>query len=266
VRSVTRAALVAVLLLAGACSSEHVSDETVENCEFAPGAVCRDQDLKSVSFVAADLQGADFSGSDLSGADLRGADLTGAKLVGTILGATNLAGANLTNADLTRAFLFGTNLTDAELDGATMTGAQRCRMTDPDGSFVVGAVEDPQGRAVPCRGDGAAGTPTTTGPQSTGPPRVDFFRLAKPARCITDVAGEGIDIEWSAPNATTLTFYVDGIRIESATKPRGVKRVPFRCDGKVHIVSVQAFGASPPSAESVFTASLDATAPLTSGD
>jgi hypothetical protein len=161
--------------------------------------------------------------------------------------------------------MFSTNLTGANLDGATTTGAQRCQMTQPDGSFVIGSVEDAQGREVPCIG-GPAETPTTTAAGASGPPRVEFFRQANPKRCITDVAGEGIDIEWSTPNATSLTFYVDGIRIESATKTHGVKRVPFRCDGRVHIVSVQAFGPTPPSASALFTATLDATAPLTSDD
>jgi uncharacterized protein YjbI with pentapeptide repeats len=266
VRSIRCAALVALLVAAGACGSETVSDESVGDCVFEPGAVCREQDLQNVSFVAADLRGADFSGANLQNADLRDSDLSDAKLVGTILAGTNLAGANLTNADMTRAFLFGTNLSDANLDGVQDDGAQRCNVTEPDGSFTSGAIVGPDGREEPCdAGDGEATTPTTARPV-TEPPRVAYFRPAKPERCITDVAGTGIEIEWWIPNANSMTFYVDGIRIESASKPRGVKRVPFICDGKQHIVSVEAFGAVEPKASGVFTASLDPTAPLTPDD
>lgn len=263
--SARRVALVFVLVLAGACSSDAVSDDQVGECKFEPGTVCRDQDLQHVSFVGADLQGADFSGSNLSNADLRDADLSGAKMVGTVLGGTNLAGANLTNADLTRAFMAFTNLTDAELGGAIQAGAQRCQVTEPDGSFTIGSVLDAEGRPVPCVG-GAAATTTTLGARSTGAPRVEYFRLAKPERCITDVAGTGVDIEWWVPNAMSMTFYVDGIRIESATRAKGTKRVPFVCNGEPHIVAVQAFGASEPNAGSTFIATLEPSAPLSPDD
>jgi uncharacterized protein YjbI with pentapeptide repeats len=265
VRTIRRGALVAVLLLGGACSSESAPDDAVGNCKVEPDTVCRDQDLQNVDFVAADLRGADFSGSTLSRADFRDADLTGAKLVGSILAGTNFAGANLTNVDMTGAFLFGTNFTGAEIEGIQDEGVQRCQVTEADGSYTSGALVGPEGQEEACSNTGQA-TTTTSRAGGGGAPRIEYFRLAKPRRCITDVAGEGIDLEWSAPNATSLTFYVDGIRIESASKEKGVKRVPFRCDGKVHIVTADAFGAGGPKASALLTVTLGATAPLSTDD
>ena len=181
---------------------------------------------------------------------MRGADLSGAKLVGATLGGTDFTGANLKGADLARAFMFGTNLTDADLTGAITTGLQKCNVIEPDGALNFGSLVGPNGVPVPCGGV----TPTTIlGAKSVGAPKIVYFRLTRPAQCLNDTSGMGIEVEWSAPNANTLTFYVDGIRIETATKARGTKRLPFECDRKKHVVSVQAFGATNPSATAAFS-------------
>lgn len=260
------ALLMVVVLAAAACSETTVPDDEYGDCTVEPGAVCRNQDLRSISLVAADLQGVDLSGSDLSSADLRDANLTGAKFVGSVLAGTNFGGANLQNADFTNAFMFGTNLTDADLTGAITTGMQRCQVTEPDGAYTTGEVLDPEGRPVPCSG-GPTGTAPTPGSTATsGPARVEYFRQAKPDRCINDVSGTGIEISWSVVNASSVTFFVDGIRIQQSPKRKGTLRVPFVCDGETHIVGLQAFGASGPAAEASFTAAHENVAPLTLDD
>ncbi len=157
--------------------------------------------------------------------------------------------------------MFTTNLTDADLTGANQTGAQRCNVVEPDGSITSGSVTGPDGVAVPCGG------PTVTtlpGPKSSGAPTITYFRMVKPGKCLNDASGTGIDVEWLAPNADSLTFLVDGVRIETASKPRGTKRLPFECNRQEHIVSLQAFGATPPAANSAFSVTLKPVAPLTS--
>lgn len=216
-----------------------------------------------MSFVDAQISGINFNGADLSGADMRGADLTGAKLVNARLAGTDFTGATLKDADLTRAFLFTTNLTDADLTGAIQTGTQRCNVVEPDGALTVGAIIGADGAVIPCGG----GTTVTTilgAAKSVGAPTIKYFRLTKPATCLNDTSGTGIEVEWSVPNAATLTFLVDGVRIETATTARGTQRLPFECDRKKHIVSVQAFGATQPAASSAFTVALRPVAPLTS--
>jgi hypothetical protein len=255
--------LTLAVALGSACSDGPMADPEFGDCKPRPNGACRDQDLRNISLVSADLQGMDFSGSTLSDADFRDADLTGAKFVGATLAFTNFARANLRDADLSGALLFGTNLTDADLEGANTEGAQRCNTVEPDGSYTVGELRDDQGRLTPCGGAGAAATPTTPTRPSSGPPRVEYFRQAEPTRCITDVAGTGIDVEWSIPNANTMTFYVDGIRIETSSRRKGEVRLPFVCNGEPHIVSVQAFGAADPPANAAFSATLDERAPLT---
>jgi uncharacterized protein YjbI with pentapeptide repeats len=260
------ALLMVVVLAAAACSETTVPDDEFGDCKVEPGAVCRDQDLRSISLVAADLQGVDLSGSDLSNADLRDSNLTGAKFVGSILAGTNFGGANLTNADLTNAFMFGTNLTDADLTGANTQGMQRCQVTEPDGKYTSGEVLDPEGRPVPCTG-GPTGTAPAPGATSTSAPAtVEYFRQANPKRCINDISGTGIDITWSVKNATSINLFVDGIRIQSSTKPKATMRVPFFCDGEIHIVGLQASGSTGPRAEASFTAAHENTAPLTAED
>jgi uncharacterized protein YjbI with pentapeptide repeats len=249
------AAIVVILILATACGSGAEIKDEVGSCEIAPGVVCRNQDLRFVSLVAADLQGVDFTGSDLSEADLRSANLSGAKLVDTTLASTNLANASLKNADLTGAFMFGTNLTDADMSGANTTGVERCNVIEPDGALT-------EGFCAGATGDLAGDEPAPV----EGPPTIEYFRLVQPERCLVDAAGDGVEVEWSMRNVAAVNFSVDGIRIESANKRRGTKRLPFECDGRDHIVSVQAFGANNQSVSDEFTASLQPSAPISAND
>jgi hypothetical protein len=256
-------AVILIVIVAAACSNQAISKDEAGTCPVKPGADCRNQDLRNVDFVDAQISGINLSGADLSGADMRGADLTGAKLVDAKLSGADFTGATLKDADLTRAFLFTTNLTDANLTGAIQTGAQRCNVVEPDGALTVGGLIGADGAVVSC----AAGTTVTTiigASPSLGAPSIKYFRMTKPERCLNDANGTGIEVEWSAPNANTLTFSVDGVRIETGTTARGTKRLPFDCDRKKHIVSVQAFGATQPAASSAFTVSLRPVAPLTS--
>jgi hypothetical protein len=260
-RSVAVCAL--VVLVAAACSSGDEADDEFGPCKVEPGVVCTDQDLRNVDLVAADLHGVDLSGSDLSFANMRGADLTGAKLVGATLASTNFEDATLTNVDLSDSFMFFTNFTGADLSGVDTTGAQRCNVVEPNGSITLGELIGEDGTSQPC---GTTTATTRVGAKSTGAPTIEYFRLAKPEVCLNDAAGTGVEVEWYAPNANTLTFLVDGIRIGTGSKPRGSVRVPFECDNRTHILSVQAFGAEEPSDTAAFTASLRPTAPLTPND
>lgn len=244
--------LLVVAVLSAACSNSSDQADEAGPCQIRPGTVCRNEDLQGVSMVAADLRGADFSGADLSGADLRNADLTNAKFVKAQLGAVNFTGASLRNANLTGATLFSTNFTGADLAGAIKTGWYACNVTQPDGALVVGD--------CPAASNGSI-LPTTKKP--TGPPAVQYFRLQPPGRCLNDASGTGIEVEWSVQNVTAITFSVNGTRIDGGSvQPIGTARLPFFCDGKPHVVAMQAFGTQSRIASSSFTASLQDTAPL----
>ena len=79
------AVAIVVAAVAAACSTgSGEKDEAGTDCQIRVDTVCRDQDLRSVSMVAANLRGADFSGSDLTSSDFRDSDLTGAKFVGIL--------------------------------------------------------------------------------------------------------------------------------------------------------------------------------------
>jgi Pentapeptide repeats (8 copies) len=253
-------AAVLVLAVAAACSSTHYDETEAGTCPATPGADCKNQDLRSVSLVAADLHNIDFSGSDLSDADFRNANLTGANLSGTTLAGTDFSGATLRDANLTKAFLFGANLTDADLTGADRTGSQVCNVTEPDGALNNGFVVNAQGKQSSC---GKAALPSLTAPP-TGPPRISYFRLSEPRECVNDVAGDGIDVEWSTSNVNTIAIFVDGLQVDAETKARGSHRLPFVCDNRPHLVSMQAFGTQPPAATSSFAATFPPAAPLTS--
>jgi hypothetical protein len=241
--------LIVVAVAAGCSSSAGPVDEVGATCKVGPGAVCRDQNLQSVSLVAADLRGADFSGSKLTSADFTEADLRGAKFVGSDLSGTTFAGADLRDADLSKASLYYTNFTDADIEGINRTGMFDCFSVQPDGS--VGTCPT------------AAGAPTTssTGTTMTAAPVISYFRLEPPGKCVYDAEGTGIDIEWSVQNATSVVFSIDDIRVDSQTKPRGSTRLPFVCNGKPHVATMQAFGPIAPAATATITKSLKETAP-----
>lgn len=241
------AVLLFVGVIAAGCSTDSAPSDEAGSCEIRPGVVCRDQDLRNVSMVAADLTGADFSGTDLRGADLRDVILTDAKLVGTLLGGANLTGASLKNADLTRANLFFTNLTDADMTGAIETDIYACNVTQPNGGVVEGD----------CPSSGGGLEETTTGTQPTGPPVIVSLELSPPRRCLDDAAGQGIEVDYVTRNTTSVTFSVDDIRIDGESKARGTKRLPFICDGKAHTVTMRAFGTFEPIAIMSFTTTLE---------
>jgi hypothetical protein len=245
--------IVAVLLLVGiiaaGCSTGADSRDEAGPCEVKPGVVCRDQDLRYVSMVAADLTGADFTGTDFRGADLRDAIFTDAKLVGALFGGTNLSGASLKNADLSKANLFFTNFTDADMTGAIETDAYACNVTRPNGGLVEG---DCPASNVAFPGAEGAKAPT-------GPPAIVSLGVSPPGRCLNDAAGQGIEVDYVTRNTTGVTFSVDGIRIDGASKKRGTKRLPFRCDGKPHTILMRAFGVIPPTVTSSFTTALQNT-------
>ena len=244
------AALV-IVMLAAACGSRGDTSDQAGPCKIEPGVVCRNQKLQGVSMVAANLKGADFSGSDLSNADLRDADLTGAKFVKSQLSAVDFTGANLTNANMTGANLFFTNFSNAILTGANRTGTFVCNVTQPDGGLVSGQ----------CPAGGSSLVPNPS--PASGPPSIQYFRLVSPPSCLNDASGQGIEVEWASKNVTALSFSVDGIRIDGgAVEPTGTQRLPFECDGKPHVVAVQAFGGGTQSASASFTVSLHDTAPL----
>jgi pentapeptide repeat protein len=257
---VLAAAVVIVVGLAAACSNDAVNEGEAGDCPATPGANCAKLDLRSTSMVAANLQGIDFSGADLTDADLHNANLVGANFSGANLAGTNLAGASLQNANFTKAFMFGTNLTDANVTGANQTGAQRCNVVETDGSISSGFVLSASGQPTPC----GATVVTTVGAVSRGAASIVYFRFAKPKQCFNDVSGDGVDLEWYAPNANTLAFFLDDLRIDTQTKPRGSGRVPFVCNGKPHTLSIAAYGASGPAATARLTASFPPPAPLTS--
>jgi hypothetical protein len=86
--------------------------------------------------------------------------------------------------------------------------------------------------------------------------------MTKPATCLNDASGTGMSRSSGTPrNANTLTFLVDGVRIETATTA-----APAFCPSIAiakHVVRLQAFGATRPSASSRSSASLRPVAPLT---
>ena len=249
--------ILVLVVAAAACSNGDPIEDEAGPCPLKPGADCQNLDLRNADFVDAELTGSNFTGSDLSGADMRGTDLSGANLTDTILARTDLTEANLTNANLTNAFLFFTNLTDADLSGTNQTGAERCNVVETDGSITLGGLTGADGVF---RGCGET-TVTTVAPVGVAP-TIDYFRVAKPGKCLNDASGTGVDVEWKAPNSTNLTFLVDGVRIQTAATPRGIVRLPFECNNKNHIISLTAFGAVQPPATSAFTLSLPPVAPF----
>lgn len=246
-RALAGIAALAVLLGTACSGGSSASVDSFGGCPIRPGVVCRDQDLRHTSVVAANLQGADLSGSNLEGADLRDADLRGAKLVGANLAGVSFMGANLAGADLTDAQLYITNFSRANLEGAVMTAADKqCGVIDPDGRFVEGEA---------CK---ETFTAPTTQPGSSAPTRLEYFRAVEPAVCLNDLSGTGIEVEWKTANALGTTFLVDGIRVGGSKKARGRARLPFVCDGAPHEVEMQAFGAQSPLISKSFSLELSA--------
>ena len=88
----------------------------------------RNQDLRFVNFVGAQMEEADLAGADLAFAQLNGAYLYSANLKGAKLHHADLTGAvlsfaQLKGADLSDAALRGAYLTSSDLTGGDLTGA-----------------------------------------------------------------------------------------------------------------------------------------------
>jgi hypothetical protein len=252
---VLRGTVVAVLLVAGlatACSTGTTGGNEAGPCEIKPGTVCKDMDLRGVSMAAADLTGADFSGTDLRSSDLRNATLNDVNFAGANLGDVNFTGASLEGANLSKTYLFQTIFTNANLDGADTAGAFICNMIEPDGGRRPGN----------CASEPSA-APTTTPGTPTGPPQILAFAVSPPGRCVNDSSGDGIEVDYKTRSTSGIVFVVDGIRLDGPSKPSGMKRLPFVCDGKPHTVELWAYGApGVPSVKRSITATLEETAPL----
>ena len=244
-------ALLGVLIVVG-CSDDGAvrANDVFGGCKIRAKSSCPDQDLRGVSLVSANMRGMDLTRANLGGADLREVDLAGARLVNADLSNADLTAADLRGADLTNSALNFTNFSRAEMAGAILTGATICNTTLSDGRTDPGI---------------CTVKPVATPGAPTGPPVIVSFGPAPPAKCISDGAGDGIEVAWVARNVTGITFLVDNIRVEGATKPRSSLRIPFACDDKPHRVTMQAYGL-PPLATASFTLSVGpGTAPKPSG-
>jgi hypothetical protein len=252
--------VIAALLVAAVAAACSESGTTGGNeagaCQIKPATVCKGMDLRGVSMVAADLTGADFSGADLRESDLRNATLNDVNFAGANLGDVDFAGASLEGANMSKTYLWGTNFTGANLRDANTDAAFICNMTEPDGGVEAGS----------CASNPNA--PSTTVPGTpTGTPEVLAFALAPPGKCVNDSSGEGIEVDYKTRNTSSIVFVVDGIRLDGQSKPNGMKRLPFVCDGKPHTVQLWAYGApGTASAKKSLTATLEQTAPLTRED
>jgi hypothetical protein len=239
------------VIVAAACSSGGTTVDLAGTCKVQPGTVCSNEKLQGVSMASGNLSGADFSGADLSRADFRNADLRNAKFLNAQLGGADFTGADLANADLSGARLYYTNFTGANMTRVVKTGTFSCDVIQPDGGLAAGLCPSGSGSVT--------GTPATP----KGPPSIQYFRLSRPARCINDASGVGIEVEWATQNVTSIAFAVDSIRIPGgATKPVSSQRLPFVCDGKPHTVSMQAFGAGTQNTTASITVSLRDSAAL----
>jgi hypothetical protein len=233
-------AFAVIVVLAGCGSQGREITNRFGDCTFEPRTDCRGQDLEAVGASNADLDGADFSGARLVGADLRDASLRNAKLVGTFLSGADMSRADLTNADLTDAWLIGTNLDDADLYRMVSTNARFCNTVMPDGTVSdCQILESDEPQKVP------------------RPPEIVSAAPQRPVVCIVDGIGDGIEINYRVRRAQSVIFSVDGSRVSEANKPRGIKRIPFTCDGHPHRVSIEAFGRSAPTAKTSFQVSVD---------
>ena len=240
-----RPSLASAVLLVGAlvvgCQSS--SGQGLSNrfgdCTFAPNAVCTGQNLAALTLDGSDLTGADFSGSDLSHADLRNVILRDANLKDANLAGADLSGADLRNANLSGATLFTARLDRADWTGSNRTGTRYCQTKLPDGTMST------------CR-DLESSVPIAP----AQPPAIETFTVHRPLRCLADGVGEGFEVDWKVVRASNVAFSIDNIRASTASGNGGIQRLPMQCDNRRHVVTLQAFGSSPPPATQSFTVSL----------
>jgi hypothetical protein len=239
------AALAVVALGAGCGSSGRAISDRYGECTFRPGAVCPNQDLSSIAASNSNLNGADLSGADLTGADLRDVTFRGANLTKTNLGNADLTGADLRNANLTGASLISTTLQDADLTDTNQTGVTFCNTVMPDGTVTD------------CKIILAGLKPTKPDP----PPSITSARARRPVHCIVDGIGDGIEVDYHVKHAQSVVFSVDDVRASVSNYDDGIQRIPFPCDGHPHLVTVVAFGRTPPVASHSFVVSVEAGTP-----
>ena len=240
-----RPSLASAVLLVGAlvagCQSS--SGQGLSNrfgdCTFAPNAVCTGQNLAALTLDGSDLTGADFSGSDLSHADLRNVILRDANLKDANLAGADLSGADLRNANLSGATLFTARLDRADWTGSNRTGTRYCQTKLPDGTMST------------CR-DLESSVPIAP----AQPPAIETFTVHRPLRCLADGVGEGFEVDWKVVRASNVAFLIDNIRASTASGNGGIQRLPMQCDNRRHVVTLQAFGSSPPPATQSLTVSL----------
>ena len=243
--TVRRPGIASALLLVGAllagCQSSNgqALSNRFGDCTFAPHAVCTGQNLGALSLDGSDLTGADFSGSDLSYADLRDVVLRDANLKDTNLAGADLSRADLRNANLSGAALFTTRLDNADWTGSNRTGTRYCQTKLPDGTMSACPDLDPTGPAP-----------------SAEPPSIVVFALHRPLRCLDDGVGQGFEVDYKVRRSSNVAFLIDDIRAATGSGGGGIQRLPMKCDNREHVVTLQAFGASPPPATSSLTVSL----------
>lgn len=228
-----------MILVACTTSNDAVSND-FGNCTFEPGAQCPNQDLVAVTAAESDLRGADLSGSNFEGADLRNSDLRDANLSDTVLVGVDLTGADLRGADLSRAKVFEATFDSADWVGSTRTGTRYCHTILPDGG--VSDCPELDGVVVPF---------------DETPPEVVRLAAARPEGCKDDFVGEGIEVDWEVLRADYVVFLVDDVQVAASSGKRGVKRLPFTCDGKPHRVTIQAFGIVSEIGTSTITVAVD---------
>jgi hypothetical protein len=233
-----------IATLAACGSSEREITNRFGDCTFEARTVCRGQDLEAIAASNSDLDGADFSGANLTGADLRDVSFRNATLVGTVLNGADLTGADLSNADFSKAKLIGTSFEAADLYRTTQTDAVFCNTVMPDGTVT----------------DCQFLVPTKPG-KTLRPPQIVRAGAHKPVVCIVDGIGDGIEIDFRVRRAQSVIFSVDDARVSQANVDRGIKRIPFTCDGRPHTVSLEAFGRASPTARTSFEVSVEAGKP-----
>ena len=238
--------LVASALAGVSCTSpEPELTNRFGDCNFQPGTDCHGQNLAAVSIPATDLTGANLSGVSLEDADLRNVIFRNANLSTANLSGADLTGADLRGANLSDAVLFRATMDRVDWSGANRSGTKFCNTLLPDGSVSdCRAIDDLTAPVVEVK-----------------PAVVVTFKPHRPIECFNDGAGMGIEVDWKVRNATSVVFLIDDLQASIGLGTRGIKRLPFPCDGERHRVTIQAFGAVPPLVTSSFTVAVELKGP-----
>ena len=240
-----RPGIASAVLLAGALlvgcqsSSSQGLSNRFGDCTLAPHAVCTGQNLAALTLDGSDLTGADFSGSDLSHADLRHVILRDANLTNVNFSEADLSDSDLRNANLSGAALFSARLDRVDWTGANRTGTRYCLTRLPDGGM-----------------SNCQELESIAPPAPPKPPEIEVFAVHRPKRCLDDAVGQGFEVDWKTLRASTVAFVIDDIRAASASGNGGIQRLPMKCDNRQHVVTLQAFGSTPPPASKSLTVAV----------